>query len=463
MPSAGLDYSKVENIFSPVSAAYASMRLSEGRAQNYVGVLEIVSDDADKGSTEADGPTVAELDNFTYGPDNNNIEQMWNWCYDISSAANYAIESMDTFQKEITSEAGQLTVQECRGEAKVIRAFAYFNLVRMFGSVPVIDKTMSAGDLAAMHASSVEEVYTFIYKDLDDAIAVLPESFTDYKGRYNKYTAMALKAKVALYRKDWNEAARLSDAVIASGKYSLMNRFKDAFNVENEGGAESVMEIESSDMGQTTGGMPLCYYAFIQGPRGNKEPLQGWGYKVPSQKLIDFLDARGDATRKSVTLLPRGYTTPEGDVISESCTNPYYNGKVYTPSKTNNRSYNAYGLDHNMRIIRYADVLLMFAESMAQGASYSPASGYTAESALNEVRRRAGLEATSATLQNIYDERRAELALEENRFFDLVRWGKAAEVLGPLGFKTGKNELFPIPSAQRQLNPNLPASQGYTY
>ena len=131
MPSAGLDYSKVENIFSPVSAAYASMRLSEGRAQNYVGVLEIVSDDADKGSTEADGPTVAELDHFTYGPDNNNIEQMWNWCYDISSAANYAIESMDTFQKEITSEAGQLTVQECRGEAKVIRAFAYFNLVRI--------------------------------------------------------------------------------------------------------------------------------------------------------------------------------------------------------------------------------------------------------------------------------------------------------------------------------------------
>ena len=463
MPSAGLDYSKVENIFSPVSAAYASMRLSEGRAQNYVGVLEIVSDDADKGSTEADGPTVAELDNFTYGPDNNNIEQMWNWCYDISSAANYAIESMDTFQQEITSEAGQLIVQECRGEAKVIRAFAYFNLARMFGSVPVIDKTMSASDLAAMKVSSVEDVYKFIYKDLDDAISVLPESFTDYKGRYNKYTAMALKAKVALYRKDWNEAARLADGVIASGKYSLMNRFKDAFNVENEGGAESVMEIESSDLGQTTGGMPLCYYAFIQGPRGNKEPLQGWGYKVPSQKLIDFFDARGDVVRKGVTLLPRGYTTPEGDVISENCINPYYNGKVYTPSKYNNRSYNAYGLDHNMRIIRFADVLLMFAEAMAQGASITPASGYTAETALNEVRRRAGLEATTATLENIYDERRAELALEENRFFDLVRWGKAVEVLGPLGFKAGKNEVFPIPSAQRQLNSNLPATPGYTY
>jgi hypothetical protein len=463
MPSAGLDYSKPENVFMPVSAAYASMRLSEGWAQNYVGVMEIVSDDADKGSTEADGPTVAQLDNFTYGPDNNNVEAMWNYYYNISSAANYAIESMDKFKEAISSESGQQTVVECRGEAKIIRAYAYFNLVRLFGRVPIIDRTMTSSELASAPAASTEELYTFIYKDLDDAIEVVPDSHTDYKGRYNKYTAMALKAKVALYRKDWNEAARLSDLVIASGRYSLMNRFKDAFNIENEGGAESIMEIESSDMGQTTDPLPLSYYAFIQGPRGNKEPFQGWGYKVPSQRLIDFLDSRGDEVRKKVTLLVRGETTPEGDLVSENCTNPYYNGKVYVPTRTNNRSYNAYGLDHNMRIIRYADLLLMFAEAMANGATITPTSGYTADMALNEVRSRAGLAATTATLENIYDERRAELALEENRFFDLVRWGKAAEVLGPLGFTAGKNELFPIPAAQRELNPSLPATAGYVY
>jgi len=83
--------------------------------------------------------------------------------------------------------------------------------------------------------------------------------------------------------------------------------------------------------------------------------------------------------------------------------------------------------------------------------------------ALNEVRSRAGLPAVAPTLENIYDERRAELALEENRFFDLVRWGKAVEVLGPLGFKAGKNELFPVPSAQMELNPNLPKTPGYVY
>ena len=191
--------------------------------------------------------------------------------------------------------------------------------------------------------------------------------------------------------------------------------------------------------------------------------MQGWGYKVPSEKLMKFFDDRGDAVRKSVTVLARGTKTAEGDSIKVSCTNPYYNGKVYTPSAGSKRSYNGYGLDHNMRIIRYAEILLIYAEAMLNGAAITPESGYTAEAALNEVRARVGLAPVPATLDNVYDERRAELALEENRFFDLVRTGNAVKVLGPLGFKAGKNELFPIPSAERQLNPGLPKTPGYTY
>ena len=463
MPSAGLDYSKTENIFLPVSAAYASMRLSEGEAQNYVAVLEVASDDADKGSAPNDGASVKEFDEFTYGPENEHIGYIWSHFYNVVSAANYAVESMDKFAAEITSDDGRRQVDECRAEAKVIRAYAYFNLVRLFGTVPIIDRTMDAGQLASLDVSPAASVYQFIYKDLDDAIASLPEAYVGYPGRYTKYTAMALKAKAALYNKDWSEAARQADAIMASGRFALMPNFRDAFSVDCENGAESLMEIQSSDLGETSGAMPICYYAFIQGPRNNDEPFQGWGFKVPSQKLVDFFDKRGDAIRKSVTLLVRGTETPEGDKISDLCPNPYYNGKVYVPSRYNTRSFNAYGLDHNMRIIRYADILLIYAEALANGASISSRSGYTADAALNEVRARAGLKAISATLANIYDERRAELALEENRFFDLVRWGKAAEVLGPLGFTAGKNELFPIPSVQRQLNSHLPATPGYTY
>ena len=465
MPSSGTDYSKPENIFLPVSAAYASMRLNEGQAQSYVGVMEIVSDDADKGSSADDGPTVAELDKFTYGPENNNVDAMWNYFYDIASAANYAIESMDKFKAAITSDDGLLQVEQCRGEAKIIRAYAYFNLVRLFGTVPKIDRTMTANELASMQVSTAEQLYDFIYDDLDAAIASVPASYpSGYPGRYTKYTAMALKAKVAMYRADWKEAAKQADAIIASGKFSLQSRFKDAFSVEYECGSESLMEIQSSDMDQTSDPLPLNYYAFIQGPRGNTPSnMQGWGYKVPSDKLMQFFDERGDVVRKSVTVLVRGTKTAEGDSIKVACTNPFYNGKVYTPSSGSKRSYNGYGLDHNMRIIRYAEVLLIYAEAMLKGAAITSESGYTAESALNEVRARVGLAAVDATLENVYDERRAELALEENRFFDLVRTGNAVKVLGPLGYKQGKNELFPIPSAERQLNPGLPKTPGYTY
>ena len=463
MPSSGMDYSKTENIFLPVSAAYASMRLGESEALNYMAVLEISSDDADKGSSPDDGPAVKEFDEFTYGPQNDHIGYVWSIFYRMVSAANFAVESMDKFEEAITSEEGLRQVAECRAEARLIRAFAYFNLVRTFGTVPLIDRTMTAEELASMEVSTPARLYEFIYQDLDAAIENLPASYPDMPGRYTKYTAMALKSKVALYNEDWDEAARQADAIMASGRFSLMSKFRDAFSVEHENGPESLMEIQSSDMGQTSGAMPICYYGFIQGPRNGSEPMQGWGYKVPSQSLIDFFDSRGDNVRKGVTLLARGSTTPEGDEIAAGCANPYYNGKVYVPGRYNTRSFNAYALDHNMRLIRYAEVLLIYAEAMANGASINAASGYTADMALNEVRARAGLPATSATLEHIYDERRAELALEENRFFDLVRWGKAAAVLGPLGFTPAKNEVFPIPSTQRQLNPKLPATPGYTY
>lgn len=461
MPSTGTDYTKAENIFLPVSAAYASMRLGEGEALNYVAVLGVPSDDDDKGSATDDGPLVKEFDEFTYGPENEHIQYIWSIFYNMVSASNYAVESMAEFEKAATSDESKQQVKECRAEARLIRAYAYWNLVRLFGRVPLIDRTMDAGELASKEVSSVEDLYKFIYADIDAGIQDLPESYVGMPGRYTKYTAMALKAKVAMYNKDWNEAAKEADAIIASGKFSLMPKFRDAFSVEHENGPESLMEIQSSDMGQSNGAMPLCYYGFIQGPRNGSEPMQGWGYKVPSQALIAFFDSRGDNIRKAVTLLERGATTPEGDTISDKCANPYYNGKVYVPARFNTRSFNAYGLDHNMRIIRYAEILLIYAEAMANGASITSASGYTADMALNEVRSRAGLPAASATLQNIYDERRAELALEENRFFDLVRWGKAPEVLGSKGFKAGKNELFPIPANQRQLNSALPQNPGY--
>ena len=467
MPSTGLDYTKAENIFAPVSAAYASMRTYNTHSFPYIS-LEIISDNADKGSDVTDGAEMLQFDKFTLVATNGLVNYLWAGYFDIVSAANYAIEEMPKFVEAQQSQTNKDYALQCQGEAKFIRAYAYFNLVRMFGSLPKIDRSMTSEELASQQQITAAAMYEFIQQDLQDAIDVLPESYSAaYAGRITKYTAMALKAKTHLYRSEWNDAATLADGVIASGRYDLQD-FRKLFSIAGENGAESLFEIQCSTLGLSTGDAAIIPdgYAYVQGPRGNSPTnMQGWGFCVPSNDLIAFYTGRGETVRPATTLLYRDTTTPEGDYISANCTNPVYNGKVYTPSAYNNWSYNGYGFDHNVRILRYADVLLIYAEALEKGgvSSASPASGMTALQAVDKVRTRAGLGSVGAvTIRAIWDERRAELAMEEDRWMDLVRTGQAATVLGPLGFTAGKNELYPIPAAQRQLNPNLDQNPGYT-
>jgi hypothetical protein len=464
VPTTGIDYTKTENIFLSVSAAYASLRHYRAHAFPYVGAFEIASDNADKGSSPEDNPTMLEFDNHTYESDNPLINELWVGYNDIMSSANYAIHQMPLFEAAMQSSANKLYARQCQGEAKTIRAYAYFNLTRLFGKVPLIDTLLTAEQLGTLYQATTTQLYNFIEKDLEEAIQVLPESYSrDWAGRITKYTAMALKAKVHLYQLEWDSVASLTDRIIASGKFDLLPDFRDVFSIDGENSKESLFEIQSSTLGRTSGDQTFLEYAYVQGPRGNyPSNMQGWGFCTPSQDLIDFYSTRGEMIRPATTLLYRGTKTPEGDSIKNSCSNPVYNGKVYTPSIYNNWSYNGYGFDHNVRILRYADVLLMYAEAKVQGASVITQSGLPADEAVNLVRRRADLiNLSGATLQEIWDERRAELAMEEDRFFDLIRTEQAATVLSGKGFVPGRHEVYPIPAPQRQLNTNLIQNPGY--
>ncbi len=472
VPSLGMDYTKSENIFKPVSAAYASLRPSEVHAFNYICMFEIPSDDADKGSTPDDNPEARELDSFTFGPSNGLIAGLWNGYYNVVSAANNAIGQMPLFEANMMTEANKLYARQCQAEAKVIRAYAFFNLVRAFGNVPIMDTVMTSEQLASLHQSTPAQVYQFIENDLQEAIPVLPASYTKaYAGRITSYTAMALKAKAHMYhasienaQANWDSVASLTDRIMASGRYSLLDDFRSVFSVDQENSKESLFEIQSSSLGASSGdNYPYVIYAYVQGPRNNEPSnMQGWGFKTPSSALIEFFTNRGETVRAATTFLYRGTKTPEGDSIKTKCPNPVYNGKVYTPSSYNKWNYNGYGFDHNVRILRYSEVLLMFAEAKLNGATTGNTSGQTALSAVNEVRRRAKLtELNSVAVQDVYDERRAELALEENRYFDLIRTGRAQSVLGGKGFVASKHNLFPIPSTQMQLNTNLRQNPGY--
>ncbi|MDR3185129.1 MAG: RagB/SusD family nutrient uptake outer membrane protein [Prevotellaceae bacterium] len=459
----GTDYSKSENMFLPVSAAYASLRNYAAHSFPYISVFEISSDDADKGSEATDGPNQKDIDEFKHTPATAILNEIWGGFYDIVSAANYAIEQMPLFEAAQQDATNKNYARQCAAEAKVIRAYAYFNLTRMFGRVYIANKTCTAAELAALPQATTAQLYEFIEKDLEEAIPALPPSYSkEWAGRITSYTALGIKAKVHLYQAEYDSVAACAGRIIASARYDLLPDFKTVFRAEGENSRESLFEIQSTTLGLTAGEAPYITYAYIQGPRGNQPGnMQGWGFCVPSQKLINFFAARGDNTRAAVTLLRRGTKTAEGDSISSRCSNPVYNGKVYTPSGENKWSYNGYGFNHNVRILRYADVLLMYAEALVRGSAQPAGVTMTGTDALNKVRERVGLAPVPLTTDNVLDERRAELALEEDRFFDLVRTGRAAAELAAKGFQPGKHEVFPIPSAQRQLNLNLNQNTGY--
>jgi hypothetical protein len=464
LPTTGIDYTKSENIFLSVSASYAKLRSWGAHVFPYIGAFEIASDNADKGSSPEDNPTMLELDNLTYQPTNGLLNDLWTSYFDIVSGANYSIHQMPLFINALPNSSDKLYARQCQGEVKVIRAYAYFNLTRLFGRVPIVDTVMSSEQLASLTQATKAQLYDFIEKDLEEAIKILPLSYTkEWAGRINKYTAMAIKAKVHMYQAEWDSVASLTDKIISSGRYGLLNNFREVFSIDGENSKESLFELQSSTLGKTSGDQTYIEYAYVQGPRGNSPSgMQGWGFCTPSQNLINFYAARGEVIRPATTLLYRGTKTPEGDSIKTKCTNPVYNGKVYTPLSQNNWNYNGYGFDHNVRILRYSDVLLMYAEALVNGATVATACGYSADNAINLVRARAGLNSiTGATLQQIWDERRAELAMEEDRFFDLIRTNQAASALQSKGFVVGKHEVYPIPAAQIQLNSNLTQNNGY--
>ena len=175
IPTTGTDYTKSENIFLSVSASYASLRSYGAHVFPYIGAFEIASDNADKGSTPEDNPPMLEFDNLTYEADNGLINDLWIAYYDIVSGANYSIHQMPLFEEALLNSADKLYAMQCQGEVKTIRAYAYFNLTRLFGKVPIIDTVLTADQLASLSQASTAQLYDFIEQDLEEAIQVLLE------------------------------------------------------------------------------------------------------------------------------------------------------------------------------------------------------------------------------------------------------------------------------------------------
>nr|WP_199002381.1 RagB/SusD family nutrient uptake outer membrane protein [Flavobacterium sp. ASV13] len=426
-----------------VTAIYSKFLDWDMSSFGWIGLASITSDDADKGSSPGDSGTDKDvLDALTYNSSNPSAESTFIAQYDGINRCNQALAIIPKLDK-----ADPALRERLMGEAKFLRAFMYFTLVKCYGGVPIVDRlqnpTSEEDKKMLLTRKPVAEVYAFIEKDLADAIAVLPLKSAysaDEKERASKGAAYALLAKVSLYQKKWQQV--VDNCNLITG-YSLNPSYAKMFRLEGENDIESMFEINGHGAVPTKG---IAGYSNVQGARGAGG--WGWGFNTPSQSLLNAYEA-GDL-RKDATIIFRNSTLYDGRVVPSTVENAMYNFKAYSSSFTD-----AWETDANIKYLRYGEVLLMKAEALNELGQTSAAIPL-----LNDIRHRAGLGDTPATSQAavrtaIWKERRVELAFEFDRFFDLVRTGQAKAAFAadkseffPNGrtFTEGKNELFPIPA-----------------
>lgn len=441
-------------IEAEIFGMYSNLRNSAGFTTiPWLGVHDFRSDDSEKGSDAADGAEwVAPFDQYAYVKDLWATNTYWDDHMTLITLANSAIHKADSLNLTDASSLKNLA------EARFLRAYTYFDLVRTFGEVPIHNTKISQSSDLCKAKSPVSAVYAFIDGDLQFAAANLPATWgSQYPGRLTSGAALSLHAKTYLYRQQWAQCLALCQQVMASGQYSLASSYYGIFKDAGENGPESIFEIQAyvspnGSIDQGTG------FATTQGVRAATSTgwNLGWGWNTPTDNLVSAFEV-GDV-RKGSTILFSGQsddpsTGGYGRILPNYILDPvpgplprkYWNKKIYAdPAYRASTGFSDNPRWINKRVIRYADVVLMAAE-----ASNELGQGATGIAWMNQVRSRASLGAKTYTTQaamraDIKQERRVEFGVEGERFFDLVRWGDALSVLGPLGYQARCN-YYPIP------------------
>ncbi|MBC7689187.1 MAG: RagB/SusD family nutrient uptake outer membrane protein [Aquabacterium sp.] len=441
----------------------------------YFVTVEEASDDADPGSIPGDNANGEKIDNFSTTPNIFFFDNLWKGYYGGINQANKALNILN----KATFDAN--TLKRLKGEVSYLRGLYYFNLVRLFGGVPLLTTVPGVKDFQSdslVTRVPRAAIYSQIISDLQFAVDNLPlkGNANTQVGRANKGAAEGLLAKVYMYQGNWQKVYDLTTDVISTNLYSLVKNkadtltdFNSIFRERASGGfggnnnSESVFEVQTGVNAGENAVSPL--YSNGQGPRGKGgwDDL-GFGWNTPSLDLANAFET-GD-TRKAGTIIfiqptvapggagNTGTTLWDGFRIpsQDSVANQRYNYKGYSSftGETAQTSGSKDTKPKNIRVMRFAEILLMNAE-----ADIKLAKTGEAIASINKVRNRAGLPSLLAvTVNDVWKERRSELAMEQDRFFDLVRQGRAGQVLRALGkpFVDGKHEVFPIPQAEIDLS-----------
>lgn len=431
-------YQNETDIAQAVNAAYQALTSSNQYGGNFIYFMEIRSDNTYTESITNSGGIYGDIDLFRESPYNTLLNGAWVGCYDGIKRCNVVLDRMAEIN--MTQELQD----KYRGEMLFLRALTYFNLVRLWGDVPLI--TNYSEDPFAMFSvgrTPKETVYEQIKKDLTEAAQLLPAKADKARmGAALKGSAKALLGKVYLTLGEYDKAVTVLKEVIESKSYEFIKSYAKIFDVANKNNSESVFEVQYTDAITDMGSA----FANLFAPKSTTELTGGigttHGLNIPSDELYNSYE--------------------NGDLRRDASIGKVKDGRLYCKKFVKAPVLDGQS-DANFIVMRYTDVLMMYAEALNEIRYESNGEAVTI---LNQVRGRAGLPALSATELNnqeavraaIAKERRMEFAFENQRWFDLLRTGKAIEVINKSGEDyhiDNHNLLYPIPQTQIDIVPGI--------
>ncbi len=463
-----VNYSTSENMILPMLGAYYGLYT---RGWEEPLVLGVRGDDV---NAKGDQPPLQEQDAFNYLPSHWTANAVWQGHYNDIINTFSEIEEIEKYRLAGASDAlAQQYIAECR----VIRAYLYLNIARTFGGGIIIDQL---DNIQNMPVSNKAQMMQYVVDEMNEAIpllpAVNPNKRTDIKGGVTRFTAYALQAIAYQELEDYQGVVTATSAIISSGEYELATDYYHLFKKAGKLDDEMILEFQYSDFNLGEG--DRFAHNFAPFGIGGWTPVvagagAGWGFYEPTTKYINFMLNRGETVRleTSVVFTPDGIsdlqnsfgtlpawisnTNREGDVFNNNARLKFASGKFIQPSTELVPGRKGFGSNKNMIVIRYAEMLLMYAEALTRGATTTLS--LTADNAVNLVRTRAGMGSLSnVTTQQVLDEKFAELGTEWGiRFYDMVRTENTAELTHDGKTFTMDKAYLPFPADQVAELPQL--------
>ena len=459
-----IDYTDASTMHEAATGAYATLRT---QGIHWANAMIWMGRDDDMSSGRADDQGDALKFGYPGGYTNPNafwaVGNMWSTMYNIIIDCNSNIDALDQYAENLsTGSSDYQNYLQYKGEVRVVRAWAYYQLVTNFGPCVIYrDNTQNS-----FRRSTVEKVYDYIITEMPEAAAGMAAKRPNQMSRpgaFTKYTAEALAARTALLAGNFPLVESLTDDIVNGGGFELYPDYYNLFKIPGKLCNESLMEVQCSDFGTASGDyVGVDQWFNFRGAgltlfdaAGNwSNGIGGWTFMRYSPKFLELMENRGETIRKETSLLVAGTTTREGWTINGDLDRTaeiaqIYDGKGYVPFDQMTAGNSEWGRNNNVRLIRYAEVLLMNAEAKVR-------QGKNGDAPFNQVRARAQMPSVNGvTVDQILEERRVELCAEWGlRYTDLCRTGQATSVLGKYGWNEG-SRYIPVPSNQIINTPEL--------